>query len=102
MPPDLSGDTVELSFGGAVAGICCSKPMAELLYLFRHWAVSMHCDGVSWDNLNLTQALTGRLLSLSGVAVTLTPSQVRPEQYLQLVDLIEHGSTSSCVLALIP
>ena len=41
VPPTLNGHTVEVSFTGAMGGICCAKPMAELLYLLRHWAVSI-------------------------------------------------------------
>jgi len=32
---------VEVRFSGTEAGICCSKPMGELLYLMRYWVVSL-------------------------------------------------------------
>ncbi len=38
--PKLGNNTVEVRFSGTEAGICCSKPMGELLYLMRYWVVS--------------------------------------------------------------
>ena len=62
--PKLGNNTVEVRFSGTEAGICCSKPMGELLYLMRYWVVSVNpaprgaliraCLSASWSAASLS------------------------------------------------